>query len=187
MFRKDVLLKRTNKKKKTVYGCSISPLTQNNFLKYLPDLKSNKKWLSSVLYFFSFPPASEARRKVANLIGRKNSHTSVYGVKEFVRLSVCLSVVIFDPNYLRTGWTEWAKKNLGHLWQKCMFLNFVYLIFRLTRTKKHLKKLAPLAARAVFVSSFLLQNFKRYGIKNCTKSAKAARRLETDNKTDTER
>ena len=97
-------------KKKTVYGCSSSPLTQNNFLKYLPDLKSNKKCLSSVLYFFSFPPASEARRKVANLIGRKNSHTSVYGVKEFVRLSVCLSVVIFDPNYLRTGWTEWAKK-----------------------------------------------------------------------------
>ena len=25
-------------------------------------------------------------------------------------LSVCLSVVNFDPNYLRTGKTEWAKK-----------------------------------------------------------------------------
>ena len=27
-------------------------------------------------------------------------------------------MVNFDPNHLRTGWTELAKKNLGHLWQK---------------------------------------------------------------------
>ena len=26
-------------------------------------------------------------------------------------LSVCLSVTNFDPNYLRTGKTEWAKNN----------------------------------------------------------------------------
>ena len=36
-----------------------------------------------------YPPASEASREVANLTERKNLHTPVYGVKEFVRLSVC--------------------------------------------------------------------------------------------------
>ena len=34
------------------------------------------------------PPASEASREVANLTERKNTHTPVYGVKEFVFLSV---------------------------------------------------------------------------------------------------
>ena len=46
-----------------------------------------------------YPPASEASREVANLTERKNLHTPVYGVKEFV----CPSVTNFDPNYLRTG------------------------------------------------------------------------------------
>ena len=58
------------------------------------------------------PPAREESRKVANLTERKNQHIPVYGVKEFVCLSVCLSVTKFDPNYLRTGKTEWAKKNV---------------------------------------------------------------------------
>ena len=44
-------------------------------------------------------PASKASREVANFIERKNPHTPVYGVKEFV----CLSVINFDPNYLRIG------------------------------------------------------------------------------------
>ena len=48
---------------------------------------------------------SQASREVANLTERKK-HTPVYGVKEFV----CLSVGNFDPNYLKTGKTEWAKK-----------------------------------------------------------------------------
>ena len=52
---------------------------------------------------------SEASREEANLTERKNPHTSIYGVREFV----CLSVKNFDPNYLRTGKTEWAKK-IGH-------------------------------------------------------------------------
>ena len=39
------------------------------------------------------PPASEASREVANLVDRKNLHTPVNGVKEFV----CLSVTNFDP------------------------------------------------------------------------------------------
>ena len=56
-------------------------------------------------------PASEASSEVANLNERRNLHTS--GVKEFVCLSVCLSVINFDPNYLRTGRTEWAEIFLG--------------------------------------------------------------------------
>ena len=58
------------------------------------------------LVFTSDPPVSEASREVANSTKRKNPLTPVYGVKEFVRLSVCLSVTNFDPNYLRTGKTE---------------------------------------------------------------------------------
>ena len=54
------------------------------------------------------PPASKARREVANLIERKNLHTPIYGVKEFVHLSV----INFDPNYLRTGRTECSQKIL---------------------------------------------------------------------------
>ena len=54
---------------------------------------------------YFYPPAREASKEGANLTERKNQHTSVYGVKEFVRLSVCLSVTKFDPNYLRTGKT----------------------------------------------------------------------------------
>ena len=45
------------------------------------------------------PSTSKARREVANLIVRKNPHTPVYGVTEFV----CLSVRNFDINYLRNG------------------------------------------------------------------------------------
>ena len=39
---------------------------------------------------FLYPPASEASREVANLTERKNPHTPINGVKEFVRMSVCL-------------------------------------------------------------------------------------------------
>ena len=37
----------------------------------------------------NYPPASEGSREVANVTERKNQHTPVYGVKEFVCLSVC--------------------------------------------------------------------------------------------------
>ena len=43
---------------------------------------------------------------------RKNPYTAVYGA------------INFDPNYLRTGKTEWAKKNLGHVQQKPMCQKF---------------------------------------------------------------
>ena len=41
------------------------------------------------------PPANEQSREVANFTEKNYQHTPVYGVKEFV----CLSVVNFDPNY----------------------------------------------------------------------------------------
>ena len=62
----------------------------------------------SLNYFITLlinPPVSKACREVANLTWRKNPHTPVYGVKEFV----FLSVTNFDLNYLRTGKIEWAK------------------------------------------------------------------------------
>ena len=52
-----------------------------------------------------YPPASEASREVANLTWRKNPHTPLYCVKEYV----CLSVTNFDLNYLRTGKIERAE------------------------------------------------------------------------------
>ena len=51
-------------------------------------------------------PGSKASREVANLFVRKNPHTRVYGVKEFVCRSVCQFVINFDPKFLRTGRTE---------------------------------------------------------------------------------
>ena len=54
-------------------------------------------------------------------------------------LSVCLSVTKFDPNYLRTGRTEWAEIFWGE------------------------KSLQLLAARAVFESLFFLQKQLIYG------------------------
>ena len=36
-----------------------------------------------------YPPASEASREVENFDWTKNPHAPVYGVKEFVCLSVC--------------------------------------------------------------------------------------------------
>ena len=77
---------------------------------------------------------SEASREVANLTERKNPHTPVYGVKEFV----CLSVTKFDPN-LRTGRTEWAEIFLGHLFDLSPNQN----------QKPFEKKCPRLAARAV--------------------------------------
>ena len=46
---------------------------------------------------YHYPPAREGRREAANLTQRRNPHTPVYGVTEFVCLSVCLSVAIY-PN-----------------------------------------------------------------------------------------
>ena len=48
-------------------------------------------WTLHYIHFCTcYPPASQASREVTNLTERKNLHTLVYGVKEFVHLSVCL-------------------------------------------------------------------------------------------------
>ena len=56
------------------------------------------------LYVTGLSPASEGSREVANLIERKNPHTPVYGVKEFICLSVCLFVCNkFLPHLAQLG------------------------------------------------------------------------------------
>ena len=63
----------------------ISGVAEHNGLKMLQETNYIQKIDSSFI-----PPGSEASREVANLTERKNPHTLVYGVKEFVCLSVCL-------------------------------------------------------------------------------------------------
>ena len=55
------------------------------------DLNSGRVWYSNGLKLSScrmvnYPPASETSREVANLTKRKNLHTPVYGVKEFIQM-----------------------------------------------------------------------------------------------------
>ena len=86
------------------------------------------KIVSNTPVLVSYPPVSKASREVANLTGEK-IHIPIYGVKEFV----CLSVTKCDPNYLRTVHLS-SNQN-----QKTIKIKF-----------------ACLAARAVFESLFLL-------------------------------
>ena len=69
-------------------------------------------------------PAREARREVANLTERENTHPPVYGVKEFVCLSVCYK---FQPK-------------LSQDWQNsmCSFDNNLNVLFyEHNKTLKH--------------------------------------------------
>ena len=56
---------------------------------------------------------------------------TVYGVKEFV----FLSVTNFDPNHLGTGWTEWAKttqngeQNIRHALVLLWLFQLIALMF----------------------------------------------------------
>ena len=50
-------------------------------------------WFLEFKSMLFYPPASQASREVTNLTERKNPHTPVYGVKEFV----CRSVVNLTP------------------------------------------------------------------------------------------
>ena len=72
-----------------------------------------------IRYILFNPPVSEGSREVANLAEEKSPHTPVYGVKEFV----CLSVTKFDPNYSLTShrcyttldaWHPYAGHNIQH-------------------------------------------------------------------------
>ena len=89
-------------------------------------------------WIFIYPPASKASREVANLTERKNPQTPVYGVKEFVCLSVRQSVTNFDPNYLRIGRTEiFFRQSMGT--QNGNFTKDSFIVPQ-TSTKNHLKK-----------------------------------------------
>ena len=86
----------------------------------------------------NYPPASEASREVANLTETKNPHTPVYGVKEFVRLSVCLL------------------QNLT-----AIILGLAKQLIFLSSNQNHKpikKKFSCVAARAVFISMFFFKN-----------------------------
>ena len=73
---------------------------------------NNYQWVSFMICSrVVYPPGSEASMEVANLTERKNLHTPLYGIKEFV----CLSVVNFDPNrlYLSALFTMFASSENG--------------------------------------------------------------------------
>ena len=69
-----------------------------HYMKHYLSLKP-KFWPKMNSRILNYPPVSEVSREEANLAWRKNIHPPVYGVKEFV----CLSVAKFDLNFLRTG------------------------------------------------------------------------------------
>ena len=61
------------------------------------------------------PSTSKASRDVANLMKEKiciplYMVSKILSVCPSICLSICLSVTNFDPNYLKTNKTEWAKK-----------------------------------------------------------------------------
>ena len=78
-----------------------------------------------VLCYNFYPPASEARREVANLTERKNPHAPIYGVKEFVCLSVCL-LQTFTPIFSELAEQNGIKKNLD-IFGKMNVLKSFYL------------------------------------------------------------
>ena len=70
--------------------------------------KSLQQWRSQGTGYY--PPASKASREVANLTWRKiHTHRNMVSKNLPVCLSVCLSVMNFDLNYLSAGEIEWAQ------------------------------------------------------------------------------
>ena len=81
-----------------VYNKKFQSCTRHNESVFVAGLSWPDRFVKTFL-----SPASEASKEVANLSERKNLHTPVYGVKEFICLSLCLSLMNFDLNYLQTG------------------------------------------------------------------------------------
>ena len=131
---------------------SVCPSVQTFSLSYFVSLKSLEKEDSSHSFLFDwkeyifnhknlylFPLASKRSREVANLTERKNLHTPIYGVKEFVCLFICLSVylsVCLSIRYKR--WPQlsrdWKNRISWNLFRtslaKWMFSNFfIYTVF----------------------------------------------------------
>ena len=101
-------------------------------------LKGQHIYLKCILGFGLWfnPPVREANREVANLTERKNPHTPVYGVKEFV----CLSVVIHVTSFSSIPYCIWNKTSiLCLLFQRRQFrLNCVKtLLWKLLRKLLH--------------------------------------------------
>ena len=109
----------TWRKVKMYFCCEM--IWKQNFLFFIPNMISLQAlsnsynlsglYFSVILFWFSFSalpdvwiyflvlsPVSEGSRELANLTERKNLHTPLHVVKEFV----CLSVMNFDLNYLQT-------------------------------------------------------------------------------------
>ena len=92
---------------KTFIKCFWIVVRSTTFLSFRVNLKMNifeevllyaHFWTLLLNYGYSttfmyskpiYPPAGKVSRKVTNLTWRKSPHTPVYGVKEFVCLSVC--------------------------------------------------------------------------------------------------
>ena len=96
--------------------------------------------------YYNNPPASKASREVANLTVRKNPHTPVYGVKEFVfsgwcltGLCLCILLVIEEITcVLNNGRINFIrpKESLNSLTtctRVCFFLDICYLPTHFTR------------------------------------------------------
>ena len=90
--------------------CSPKPQMSGVTVHFFNRPRTRQNRSGNLMVFFSWSehlgfttflsPASEASWEVANLTRRKNTHTPVYGVKEFVCLSVCLSVCSkFRPQF----------------------------------------------------------------------------------------
>ena len=87
-----------------------------------------------------YPPASEARREVANLTERKNLHTPVYAVKEFVLiilgrdLSVALPrlpiMLIGIIKHIRLKRFLVKYENMG----LCLYLNISFPVWDISTT-----------------------------------------------------
>ena len=80
---------------------------------------------SNVIKLQNLSLASEASREVVNLTWRKNPRTPVYGVKEFVCLSVCNEFrhQLSQDWGNRMGWNFWG----GIFVKKCCPKNFCFL------------------------------------------------------------
>ena len=60
----------------------------HNIKNQLHNKKQERLWARIVVFYYN-PPASEASGEVVNITESKNPHAPVYGVKEFVCLSIC--------------------------------------------------------------------------------------------------
>ena len=106
-------------------GCRVSRLPRKKTKRrqtpgIIRSLVKAVLWSAYGDHSITLSPASKASREVANLDERKNPHTPVYGVKEYVCLwSTLTSIISVLAKH------NWLKKILGQLWQNECTKNFV--------------------------------------------------------------